>query len=184
MIALQNDCLLFQLATGESVPCSAEMISVEIVGGKDRELDPEVLRHAAASVFHYFKKELMRESVSVGEFAVALERVLRQLGLTLHEDDLAAAREIVESDLRVIACQSAGSPELFFYPALRHEMQTQLKQSPKVLRFRGLRGCVKQLTGAQRWSQRCDVLQEQIVAYLRECLSADREQAKCALVVE
>jgi len=53
-----------------------------------------------------------------------------------------------------------------------------------VLRFRGLRGCVKQLTGAQRWSQRCDVLQEQIVAYLRECLSADRDQAKCALVVE
>jgi len=184
MIALQNDCLLFQLATGESVPCSAEMISVEIVGGKDRELDPEVLRHAAASVFHYFKKELMRESVSVGEFAVALERVLRQLGLTLQENDLEAAREIVESDLRVIACQSAGSLELFFYPALRHEMQTQLKQSPKVLRFRGLRGCVKQLTGAQRWSQRCDVLQEQIVAYLRECLSADREQAKCALVVE
>jgi len=184
MIALQNDCLLFQLATGESVPCSAEMISVEIVGGKDRELDPEVLRHAAASVFHYFKKELMRESISVGEFAVALERVLRQLGLTLQENDLEAAREIVESDLRVIACQSAGSLELFFYPALRHEMQTQLKQSPKVLRFRGLRGCVKQLTGAQRWSQRCDVLQEQIVAYLRECLSADREQAKCALVVE
>ena len=184
MIALQNNCLLFQLATGESVPCSAEMISVEIVGGQDRELDPEVLRHAAASVFHYFKNELRRESVSVGEFAVALERVLRQLGLTLHENEPETAREIVESDLRVIACQSAGSLELFFYPALRHEMQNQLKQSPKVLRFRGLRGCVKQLTGAQRWSQRCDVLQEQIVAYLRECLSADREQVQCALVVE
>jgi hypothetical protein len=184
MIALLNDCLLFQLATGESVPCSAEMISVEIVGGQDRTLDPEVLRHAAASVFHYFKKELMRESVSVGEFAVALERVLRQLGLTLQADDLALAQEILESDLRVIACQSAGSLELFFYPALRQEMQSQLKQSPKVLRFRGLRGCVKQLTGAQRWSQRCDLLQEQIVAYLRECLSADRAQAHCALVVE
>ena len=81
MIALLNDCLLFQLATGESVPCSAEMISVEIVGGQDRTLDPEVLRHAAASVFHYFKKELMRESVSVGEFAVALERVLLDPGI-------------------------------------------------------------------------------------------------------
>ena len=184
MIALLNDCLLFQLATGESVPCSAEMISVEIVGGQDRELDPEILRHAAASVFHYFKKELMRETVSVGEFAVALERVLRQLGLTLHEGELTAAREILESDLRVIACQSAGSLELFFYPALRQELQSQLKQSPKVLRFRGLRGCVKQLTGARRWSHRCDLLQDQIVAYLRECLTADREQTQCALVVE
>ena len=184
MIALQSECLLFQLATGESVPCSAEMISVEIVGGQNRLLDPEVLRHAAASVFHYFKKELMRESVSVGEFAVALERVLRQLGLTLGEPEGDTSQEIIESDLRVLACQSAGSLELFFYPALRHELQSQLKQSPKVLRFRGLRGCVKQLTGAQRWSQRCDLLQEQIVTYLRECLSADRAQAQCALVVE
>ena len=50
MIALQSDCLLFQLTNGESVPCSAEMISVEIVGGVDDLLDPEVLRHAAASV--------------------------------------------------------------------------------------------------------------------------------------
>ena len=185
MIALQNECLLFQLASGESVPCSAEMISVEIVGGQDQLLDPEVLHHAAASVFHYFKNELLRESVSVGEFSVALEKVLRQLGLTLQDDEpLSAAREIIESDLRVIACQSAGSLELFFYPALRDNLKSQLRQSPKVLRFSGLRGCVKQLTGARRWCQRCEVLQDQIVAYLRECLSADRQQAECALVVE
>ena len=71
MIALQSDCLLFQLASGESVPCSVGMISVELTGGAQNALDPEVLRHAAASVFHYFKKELERETVTVGEFAVA-----------------------------------------------------------------------------------------------------------------
>ena len=58
MIALLSDCLLFELTNGESVPCSAEMISVELVGGNDGWLDPEVLRHAAASVFHYFKNDL------------------------------------------------------------------------------------------------------------------------------
>ena len=76
MIALQSDCLLFQLTNGESVPCSAEMISVELVGGGDGPFDPEVLRHAAASVFHYFKNELCRETVTVGEFAGALEKVI------------------------------------------------------------------------------------------------------------
>ena len=65
MIALQSDCLLFQLASGESVPCSAEMISVELTGNADGRLDPEVLRHATASVFHYFKNDLERESVTV-----------------------------------------------------------------------------------------------------------------------
>ncbi|HEX3889765.1 MAG TPA: hypothetical protein VHX90_02850, partial [Verrucomicrobiae bacterium] len=77
MIALSTDCLLFKLTNGESVPCSAEMISIEIVGNSDNLLDPEMLRHAAASVFHYFKVELERETVTVGEFAGALEKVLR-----------------------------------------------------------------------------------------------------------
>jgi hypothetical protein len=185
MIALQSDCLLFQLATGESVPCSPEMISVEIAGGPPRLVDPEVLHHAAASVFHYFKQELMRETVTVGEFSIALERVLRHLGFTLQDDEpTAAPREIIESDLRVIACQSAGSLELFFFAALRQELRSQLRQSPKLLRFRGLRGCVKQLAGARRWSERCERLQDQIVGYLRECLCADRERLQCALVVE
>jgi hypothetical protein len=52
------------------------------------------------------------------------------------------------------------------------------------LRFRGLRGCVKQLAGARRWSARCEKMQDQIVEYLRRCLTAEPEQSNCALVVE
>jgi hypothetical protein len=43
---------------------------------------------------------------------------------------------------------------------------------------------VKQIAGARRWNTRCEQLQDQIVAYLRECLSAETEQNQCALVVE
>jgi len=74
MIALQSDCLLFQLASGESIPCSAETISFEITGNSRGLIEPELLHHAAASVFHYFKRELRRETVTVGEFAMALEK--------------------------------------------------------------------------------------------------------------
>jgi hypothetical protein len=35
MIALQSDCLIFQLTNGESVPCSADMITVEIAGNNE-----------------------------------------------------------------------------------------------------------------------------------------------------
>jgi hypothetical protein len=183
MIALNSDCLLFQLTNGESVPCSAEMICIEIVTGSGCMIDAEMLRHAAASVFYYFKTELARESVTVGEFAAALEKVLRTLGLTIRSET-EPAREISISDLRMIAGESTESLELFFYPRLRDELRWQLRQSPRVLRFRGLRGCVKQLAGAQRWSSRCETMQEQIVGYLRSCLTAEPEQNECALVVE
>ena len=66
MIALHDNCLIFELHNGESVPCSADMISVEIVGEANSLLEPETLRHAAASVFHYFKIELAREAVTIG----------------------------------------------------------------------------------------------------------------------
>lgn len=185
MIALLSDCLLFQLTNGESVPCSADMISVELVGGSNGWLDPEVLRHAAASVFHYFKAELCRESVTVGEFAGALEKVLHNLGFTIRAGAMESrAQEILETDLGLMAGESGGGFELFFFPRLRNELRAQLRHAPRVLRFRGLRGCVKQLAGARRWSGRCDKLRDHIVEYLRQCLTAETASTDCALVVE
>jgi len=187
MIALQSDCLLFQLASGESVPFSSAMISIELVGEAKGKLDPELLQHAAASVFHYFKNELGRETVTVGEFAGALEKVLRGLGFDVcssESETRPERRAVAEADLLVLARESGESRELLFFPRLRGELRAQLRRTPRLLRFRGLRGCVKQLAGARRWSGRCELLQDQIVEYLRQCLTAEPEQTDCALVVE
>lgn len=182
MIALSSNCLLFQLSNGESVPCSADMICIEIVGSPDALIDPETLRHATASVFHYFKNDLERESVTVGEFAGALEKVLRNLGLTLYAGK--SKRDILESDLTLLAGESDSGLELYFFSRLRDELRLQLRHSPRLLRFRGLRGCVKRLTRSQRWGARCEKMQDQIVEYLRQCLTAESGENECALVVE
>lgn len=179
MIWLARDCMLFQLASGESIPFSAEMISIELMGDAAHKFDAEVIRNAAASVFHYFRNDLARETVTVGEFAEALEKVLRGLGFDVRPTD-----ENSPSDLRVLACECGAARELVFFPRLRDELRTQLKTPKRVVRFRGLRGCVKQLAGARRWSPRCDSLQEQIVSYLRECLSVEAGSGECGLVVQ
>ena len=92
--------------------------------------------------------------------------------------------ETAETDLGLMARESGGGCELFFFPRLRDELRTRLRQAPRVLHFRGLRGCVKQLTGARRWSVRCEKLQDHIVEYLRQCLTAEPESTDCALVVK
>ena len=76
MISLASDCLLFQLSSGESVPFSAEMISVEVMGEAAEVFEPEFVKHAAASVFHYFKHDLGRETISVAEFSRSAGGVL------------------------------------------------------------------------------------------------------------
>ena len=185
MITLAWDCLMFQMASGESIPFSAEMISVELSGDNSGVFDPEFVKHATNAVFHYFKHELCRETITVGEFAGALEKVLRgfDFSATLPEKSPLQPR-VVESDLRRLACESGNGWELFFFSRLRDELRHSLEQAPQMVRFRGLRGCVKQLAGARRWCPRCRTLQEQIVDYLRHCLSTEALRKDCALLVD
>jgi hypothetical protein len=158
------------------------MISVELMGESSDLFDADFVKHAAASVFHYFKKELDRERVSVAEFVGALEKVLRGFALTAQLPQPASAN-VLELDLRRLACGSHEAYELFFFPRLRDELRDRLKLSPQVVHFQGLRGCVKQLLGARRWCSRCRSLHEQIIEFLRNCMSAEADHGDCALLV-
>jgi hypothetical protein len=188
MIALASDCLLFQMAGGESVPFSAEMISCELMGGSSELFDADFVRDAAHAVFHFFKHDQGRQTVSVGEFAEALEKVLRGFAPAARAAADAAtspaAPGVGESDLCRLALESGEGRELFFFPRLREELRRHLQDAPRVLRFRGLRGCVKQLVGARRWTPRCRTLEERIVEYLRECLGAEAGKREFSLVVD
>jgi len=184
MIALGSDFLVFRLATGESLPLSAEMVSADLVAGAEKLFDPEFVDHAASAVFYYYKEELGRQTVTLGEFAQTLEKVLRGFKLESAGGKDKCCLHVQESDLCQLADESGNGCELFFFPRLRNELRHQMSQAPRVLRFRGLRCCVKRLAGAQRWSLRCQYLQDRIVEYLRECLTAERRQTDFALVVE
>jgi hypothetical protein len=192
MIQLNADCLIFQTNDGQQVPCSAEWVTLELMGEGAQLVDPEVVRHASAAVLHYFKHELHRQFVSVAEFAAALEKVLRSFGLSVYADSQSSAetpqaqaeRRVLDSNLQTLATSAAAEGfELLFFPQLRQELQRQLQQGPQVVRFRGLRDCVKQLAGTPRWNRRCDNLNDQIVEYLRSCWETENASQSCALVV-
>jgi len=195
MILLRPDCLVFRTIEGEDIPCSAHEVTVELMGDSAKWLDADLVGHAAEAVLHYFKSEKGQNTVSVGEFSEALERVLRGLGL----DVKAAGKDtpsfktgdsssmmpprVVEADLRLLAGESDLGGELVFFPRLRDVVRRELDGSPKVLRFSGLRDCVKQLTGAKRWSADCQSLNDQIVDYLRNSLRSEQSCSNCAMVV-
>jgi hypothetical protein len=184
MIFLSRDYLLFELESGERIPFTAETLSVELAGGEDSPFDADFLEQATKAVFHYFQNELGRESVKVSEFSGAMERVLRGfLRGGIPPAETLADQPVAEADLRHVLDQ-AERTELLFFPRLRDELRAQLRARPRMLRFHGLRGCVKQLAGARRWSPRCQDLHDRIVEYLRACAAADHAGKDCALVVE
>lgn len=185
MILLNDKFLIFDLPSGESVPFSAEMIQVELADGQGSPVAQDVVEHAAASVFHYFKHDLGRKSVSVAEFASAFESALNGLGLKLDSGRIAELRDdAANKDLLLLAHHAGGACELAFFPRLRSAVHAQFQTTPRVVRFRGLRDCVKSLVGAERWSPRCDRMRDQIVEFLRGTLRKELCGQSCALVVE
>lgn len=183
MIALAADCIMLRRESGEFQPMNSQAISIEVVTEGQSPFDEDFVKEASAAVLHYFKKEEGRESITLGEFAEALEKVLKGFTPDCDADSLEESTCIVEADLKQLVDVSGVAFELTFFHSLRDELRNRLRLCPQVLRFHGLRQCVLQLTGARRWTHRCQSLQEQIVTFLRECLAAEKENS-CALLVE
>jgi hypothetical protein len=142
-----------------------------------------MVNHAAKAVFHYFKNELMRQSVTSEEFAAAMERALRGLE-PISQTSADRSQPVIESDLGQLAQESGVGCELLFFPRLRSQLKQHLQQSPRVVHYRGLRACVKQIVGTRRWTARCRDLQDQIVGFMRQCAGAEERRPDVALVVE
>lgn len=198
MIALASECLLLKLESGEMLPCSADMVFEELDRAVESN-DSHFVQQACHAVFYYFKRELGREEVSIDEFREALEKALGLLSTSAAAPEVSPARGTLppvvsvvdspeksstrEADLGALAAEAGSSCELFFYPRLREEVRRQLETAQGLVLFSGLRPCVKQLAGAQRWSGRCRTLRDQIVSYLRECVSEYPGEFPKALVV-
>ena len=186
MIALASNCILLKQPNGEFLPTDSATIAIEVVTEGESTLDEAFVKEASAAVLHFFKNEQGRDSVTIAEFAEALEKVLK--GFDSGPASAAATDEpaprVIEADLQELADESGEAFELNFFPRLRNVVRSRLMLSPRVLHFRGLRNCVKRLTGARRWTVRCQVMQEQIVQFLRECLNAEPHPETCSLVVD
>jgi hypothetical protein len=183
MILLRPDCLVFKTSSGENIPCSAQQVTLELLGDAVNQMDEQVVQDAAHAVLHYFRTELDRTVVTIGEFAETLAKVLRSLGLEVQTSAADAGRQVVDSDLRPLVIGNDGVCELVFFQMLRAELRNHLEGAPRIVRFNGLRCCVKEMVGARRWTQRCQNLSDQIVDYLRDCFTVEAGGSGCALVV-
>ena len=186
MIQLRSDCLEFEMSTGEKIPCSAETVTVELIGKAVESIDPEIVRHAAEAVLHYFKEELGRQHVTIDEFSNALEKVLKRMGFSVDSDEgnPESGGSVIQTDLGRLAFESGKGYELMFFSRLKKELEEKLSESPQILHFKGIRRCVKQLVGARRWNGRCQELHDQIVAHLRTHWERGNPADSSALLVE
>ncbi|SVD78900.1 uncharacterized protein METZ01_LOCUS431754, partial [marine metagenome] len=92
---------------------------VELLGDAVNEIEPGLITEAAEAVIYHFKIDLGRGSITVAEFTLALERILRGFGFKVMaadenetgEPNLSAA----ETDLHDLAHQAGEGLEMVFF---------------------------------------------------------------------
>ena len=172
------------MPSGELWPCSAENITEELLGDSINLIEPQTIQEALKAIVHYFREEHEYSSVSVDEFSCALSKVLQGFGFAVvFDEDPRVHLHIEKTDLRKLATLANACGELSFFHQLRNEVRAILRRSPNIILCNGLRDCVKQIVGADRWCSRCRRMHRQIVSYLRTCLDQDSRR-DCSLLIK
>ena len=184
MTPLPSDSLVFKLVGEEMIPCTGQPVSFALAGDGASIVSEHVFQEAAMAVLHYFRQELGRTRVSVSEFSAALEVVLHSLGLTQIKAAPDPARREGEAGATDLGELAGDGMELLFFQRLREELRRQLRPSPQMVRFQGLRSSVMRLAGARRWSPRCQDLHDRIVDFLRTSILAEPRERPCGLVIQ
>lgn len=187
MIQLRSDCLVFEVSGGDKIPCSAETVTLELLGDSVGLLDPHTVREAAAAVLHYFREDLGRDTVTVAEFTEVLERVLRGLGLNVKASDGAPPAEVpggtvAAADLEELLVQ-AGGQALAFYPRLRERLKALLGEAPRTLHLLGLKRSAQKLAARRRWCPATEAASDEIVRFVRACWQSGPKAPGCTLVI-
>jgi dimeric dUTPase (all-alpha-NTP-PPase superfamily) len=186
MIRLHSDYLVFELESGESVPCSVEAIASELVEAVSGLTDRNIIENAARAVVHYFREEQKQEVVNIREFIDCLAFVLKGFGFEVETNDIACdlpshGNESISDrfrtthlvDILEILRDQGALMEMHFFQKLRTLLNDHLSSSAEIIQFTGVRPCVQQLLACGRWTKRCEAFRQQIVLFLEECLLTD-----------
>lgn len=197
MIRLHSDYLVFELDSGESVPCSVEAIAFELVEAVSGLTDRNIIENAARAVVHYFREELHKETVSIQEFIESLAFVLKGFGFEVetrninsldspeHLPAFSLCPPTTRSLVDILDKQPnrGGLMELQFFQHLRKTLKEELKDNPQLILFTELRPCVQSFLATSRWTKKCESFSAQIVQFLQECLTSDSNTSNLKMVI-
>ena len=152
---------------GRVEPLDLSQLVGEIVGQNESfasKLEPWMVEHVVQSIVHYIRHEMKKETVTLQDF-IDLSRELIN-----HFASPKGKRSEAVCDLYQLAQRAGYGFELHFYDILRDHIEKASNNGSESYVFTGLRRCVKFLAGHQRWRNRCRLINDEIVEFIRVTL--------------
>lgn len=169
MIWLNKDMAWVRTDDGRLVPFDGHRLAASIERAAHRVgLSEQWLAEAIVAAVNTFACDCLRDqAVAETELVSVVEGVLRAMGYDEVARAYVAARRVEPIDLDALAAQTGTGFELDFFRQLDAALGTAARRGLTELQVCGLRACVMQLRGAQRWSTGCARLADEIVEYVR-----------------
>ena len=169
MIRLNEQALFMCYPDGRVEPLDLDQLVHQIADQNNvlaSKLEPWMVEHVVQSIIHYIRNDLKKDSVTLQDFVDLSQELIR----TFMKPQDSSGNDQAVCDLYQLAQRAGYGFELRFYDILRDHILKVSSVGHTSYVFVGLRRCVKFLAGHQRWRNRCQHLNDEIVEYIRESL--------------
>jgi hypothetical protein len=156
-------------------------LSIQSVAERAGHSDWWLAESVAAAVHAYAVKCRSDGVISSSEIVEIVGAVLSTLGFQKISQEYIGHEHSAAIHLNDLAARMGAAFELEFFRQLDHELKAASDHRLSVIEVDGLRSCVMQLRGAQRWNAGCRELAEEIVVYVRERVARVRPAQAASL---
>jgi hypothetical protein len=118
----------------------------------------------AEALIFYLRNDEQRDSIEFADLVSAVGKLALSCGfpsVTIEND------VVVSADLYRMAQSTGYGFELAFFQSIERSIGELRTRNARLVRFVGLRPCVKMLVGAKNWCKTCQRLNDEIVAFIR-----------------
>jgi len=128
------------------------------------EIEPWQIQEMAEALIYHLRVDLKRDAIGFDELVSALKELAVACGF---QTTTIAVETIVSADLYVLAQDTGYGFELAFFQSIERAIRDFRAGHARLIRFVGLRACVKMLVGARNWCKKCQRLSDEIVEFIR-----------------
>ncbi len=167
MIALPAEFPLIRISQENLAPCDPAWLQETLRRAAQAAHVPECLAQSVSEgVAFYLKNQFPGTVIEVDDLFARIRSTLNAVGLAQLSEHLADAPPPVRISLTELARRAGPGYELAFFHLLRRQFHSAADGGVRQLVCYGLRGSVKQLATAKKWSPRCRRLESEITEFL------------------
>lgn len=167
MIALPTPLPYIRIGAGSLALCQKDWLKDTLTNAADGTDVPswmaeDISRGVESFLIHHYKGTV----IDSDELFDRIEKTLSSLGLKHVAEKIDKTPPPVRISLNELSRRAGAGYELVFFHLLRDQLNSATTGGATRIECHGLYSCVRRLSGAKKWSGKCDHLRDEINEFL------------------